>query len=113
MAPHSKLPIYPVTRRLFEMAVGFARKMNRDLRPTVGNRLLNDSFELVMLVYRANSARDKVPFLTEMLERAEAANLLLRLCMDLRVITQAEYAAAIELTTSIGKQANGWRKSQQ
>lgn len=112
MALHSQLPIYKVARDLFYQAVALARKMPRDLRNTVGDRLLADTFELVMLVFRANSAVDKRPYLDDMIERTVAAGLLLRLCLDLRLISEKEYAAAVELTNSVGKQANGWRKAQ-
>jgi hypothetical protein len=65
-----------------------------------------------MLIFRANSAADKRPFLDQMIERATCAGMLLRLSMDMRLISEKEYAAAIELTNNVGKQANGWRKSQ-
>lgn len=112
MALHSQLPIYRVSRDLFAMVVQLTRKFPRDLRATVGGRLQDDTFNLVMLVFRANVATNKVPFLDQMIEHTEATKLLLRLCMDLRAISQKEYAAAIDLTNNIGKQANGWRTQQ-
>lgn len=34
-----------------------------------------------------------------------------RLAQDLRCITRQQYSRAVELTTSIGKQAGGWRRA--
>ena len=47
----------------------------------------------------------------ELIERLQVAELMLRLSMDKRLISKTAYAQAIELTTSIGKQANGWRRA--
>ena len=112
MALHSQLPIYKVARDLFYQAVTFNRKIPRELRNSVGSRLVGDTFELVMLVFRANSATDKRPYLDNMIEQSVAAGMLFRLCFDFHIINEKEYATATELTNSIGKQANGWRRSQ-
>jgi len=66
--------------------------------------------DMVLLIFKANCARDKVPHLDTLLERLEELNLLLRLCRDKRFISTSQYAKAIELTASVGKQTNGWRK---
>ena len=67
---------------------------------------------LVVLIFRANGAADKRPYLSEMIERTVVTGLLLRLAKDMRLISIGQYAEAVELTNSVGKQANGWRKSQ-
>ena len=41
----------------------------------------------------------------------QAETVLLRLARDKRLISTGQYAKAVELTQSIGKQATGWRKS--
>ena len=111
-APHEKLQVYRTARDLYIFAVKLAKKMSRDVRPTVGGRLMNDTFEIAMLVFRANVARDKVPFQTQIIELSAATNLLLRMCLEMRLISEKEYISAIELTNSVGRQANGWRKAQ-
>ena len=111
MALHSTLPIYKVTYQLLVLATEITRNMPRDFRTSMGAKIREECLELVILIYRANSAADKVPHLTRMLERLQVAELLFRLSRDLRLIAVKHYAAAIELTSAIGKQANGWRKS--
>ena len=70
----------------------------------------DECVDVLVLIYRANSAIDKAPHLTEVIERLQVMELLLRLSMDMRFISQGQYATAIKATDSIGKQANGWRK---
>lgn len=52
----------------------------------------------------------RVPYLTALLEQVSELELLLRLCMDKRFISKAQYAKGIELTTSVGKQATKWKQ---
>ncbi len=109
MALHTSLPIYKVTYDLLAVTTRTTRSVPRDYR-SMANKLREECVEIVLLVYRANSAINKVPHLTALLERLQVAELLFRLCKDLKCISVDQYAAAIELTNSIGKQTNGWRK---
>ena len=110
MAFHTELPIYKVAYDLLSVAVDYVRNMPRPIKAALGNRVTELCVGIVLLIARANSVRDKVPPLETLLERNEELNLLLRLCKDKRFISLKQYAAAIGLTDSVGKQANGWRK---
>jgi hypothetical protein len=110
MALHSTLPIYKVTYELLVLATEITRNMPRDFKASMGGKIRKECLKLVLLIYRANAASDKVPHLTRLLERLQVAELLFRLSKDLRLIGVKQYARAIELTAAIGKQANGWRK---
>jgi predicted GTPase len=109
MALHSTLPIYKVTYQLLALAGRITQHLPRNAR-AMGAKMNDECLELVILIYRANSAINKVPHLDELLERLQVAELLFRVAVDLRLIAQKHYADAIELTAAIGKQANGWRK---
>lgn len=110
MGLHKDLPIYKVAYDLLALAVELARSMKRDVKQQLGGKLRDECLEVAVLIYRANVARDKAPYLLALVERLQVAELLLRLSCDLRCISQGQYARAVELTTSIGKQATGWRK---
>lgn len=56
-------------------------------------------------------ASDKAPYLVDLILCLGVVKVLLRLCRDKRYIGNAKFAAATLLTTSIGKQANAWRKT--
>jgi len=110
MALHSNLPIYRTVRELTQLAITATRNMPRDYKKTLGERLVGELLEISMRVLRANIARDKRPHLDELLERKEMADQLIRLAVDLRCISQGQYARLIELVDSVGKQAHGWRR---
>lgn len=110
MALTIALPIYKVTYDLLTAVTPLTANMPRNHKGTIGKKLSEECMELVVMIYRANSARDKAPHLQMLLERMQVVELLLRLSRDLRLISTGQYAGAISLTDTIGKQANGWRK---
>lgn len=111
MALHSELPIYKVAYDLLSLVVQLARNMPRDVKQQIGGAIRDECIRITVLIFRANVARDKSPHLVELIERLQVAELLIRLSRDLRFIAPGQYAAAIALTSQIGKQANGWRKA--
>lgn len=111
MALSKDLPIYKVAYDLLSVATDFVQNMPRSVKTILGGRLRDLCLELVILILRANCAKNKVPHLDTLLERLEEMQILLRLCQDKRFISQRQYAKAAELTNSVGRQANGWRKS--
>lgn len=110
MAIHTQLPIYKVAYDLLNVAVDYVQSMPRPFKLAIGGRVSGLCVEVVLLIFRANCARNKTPHLDTLLERVEELQLLLRLCQDKRFISRGQYARAVELTTSVGKQAHGWRK---
>lgn len=110
MALHTSLPIYKVAYDLLSAATDVTGSMPRDYKASLGNVIREECIEIVILIARANVARDKVPHIDALLERLQVAELLLRLSRDKRLISTGQYAKVVELTTSVGKQANGWRK---
>lgn len=111
MAIHTHLPIYKAAYMLFDVVMGAVKNMPRDTKGNMGKRMMDESVEITILVFRANVASDKSPHLDELLERVQVIELILRLGMDKRMISRDVYANAVEQTTSIGKQATGWKKS--
>ena len=110
MAIHTSLPIYKVAYDLLDAATDMTKNMPRDYKASIGGKIREECVELMVLIFRANTARDKSTHLTSLLERVQVAELLIRLSKDKRFISVAQYAKAIKLTSEIGKQANGWRK---
>jgi hypothetical protein len=111
MATHTQLPIYKAAYDLLDVATSLVKNMQRDFKRSIGDKITTECIEITVLIFRANVAHEKAPHLLELLERLQVAELMIRLAKDKRLISQGSYAKAVELTTSIGKQANGWRKS--
>lgn len=110
MALHSQLPLYKTVYDLTRLVFILKRNMPRDFKKSMGERIEGEMISISVLVFRANVARDKIPYLSELLERKEVADYLLRLAVDLEAITPTHFGGMIRLLDSIGKQANGWRK---
>ena len=110
MARAQHLPIYRVGYELLQLVTELVRHFARDFRPTLGRRLHAECVNLVLLVYRANAARDKRAHLSALLESLHVVEMLLQLSSDLHLISRAQYARTIPLTDEIGRQAGGWAK---
>lgn len=111
MAIHTNLPIYKVAYDFLDVVTDLAKNMPRDFKQSIGGKLRDEAVEISVLIFRANVAQEKAPHLIELVERQQVVELLLRLSRDKRLISTGQYAKAIELANSIGKQANGWRRS--
>jgi hypothetical protein len=111
MALHTQLPIYKAAYDLLDVVTDLAKNMPRDFKASIGGKLRDEVVAITILIFRANTAREKGPHLQGLTERLQVAELLLRLSRDKRLIAVKQYARAVELTTSIGKQASGWRRS--
>ncbi len=111
MAIHSSLPIYKVAYDLLDAVTDLVKNMPREFKTSIGKKVSDECVEIVVLIFRANCAREKSTHLSDLIERLQVCELLLRLSRDKRLISTGQYAGAIKLTDSIGKQANGWRRS--
>lgn len=66
--------------------------------------------DMSMLIYKANSSYEKVEPIREFLSRFSMLQMLLRVCVEQRVIdTKKVTAFALEME-KIGKQATGWKQ---
>lgn len=110
MSLHTDTALFKTTYDLSLLVTKLVANMPRNYKADFGKRLREQCFDLVMAVYRANTADDRATVIKVMREEIEAANLSLRLAADLRLISKGQYAQAIELTSSAGKQATGWLK---
>lgn len=108
---HTNLPIYKVAYDLLDVVTDLVKNMPRDFKTSIGSKISQECVEIVVLIFRANCARDKAPHLGELIERLQVSELLLRLSRDKRLISTGQYAKAIALTNSVGKQAGGWRRA--
>jgi hypothetical protein len=111
MAIHTQLPIYKVAYDLLDVITDLAKNMPRDFKQSIGGKLRDECVEIVTLIFRANVSQEKTVHLISLIERLQVSELLLRLSRDKRLISTGQYAKAIELTGSIGKQASGWRRA--
>lgn len=110
MALHTDTAIYKATYDLTKLVTQFVAGMPRNYKADFGAELRKRCMGLVMRVYEANAFEDRAGILQRMRQEVEAVNLMLRLAVDLRLISRGQYANAITITESIGRQATGWQK---
>lgn len=110
MALHTDTEIYRATYDLCKLVTELVANMQRNYKADFGAELRKRCMALVMRTYEANTSEDKAPILRRMRQEVEAVNLSLRLAKDIRQISIKQYARAIAITESIGKQATGWLK---
>ena len=110
MAMHTDLKIYKVSMDLLSLATSLTRNIPRDLKLSLSKRVIDECIDVLMLIARANASKDKQPHLTLLVEKVQVIEFLMRLFKENRFISIPQHAKAIEVTTSIGKQANAWKR---
>jgi len=112
MAITQHLPIYKLARDLTSLAADLTKNMPRDFKRTLGEKVLIECIDMSILIFRANVAvgQERLAHIQQLLERNQVIELILRLCVDRRLISTGQYARAIELTDQLGRQATGWKK---
>ena len=113
MARYEHLPIYKTAVDLAVYIEQVVRNFSRYNKYTLGSDLRQQSRELVTLIIRANSRRDKLPVLYDLRERLEGLQVLLRIGKEVRAFQRFDsYAHSAELVVGLGRQNEGWIKSQ-
>lgn len=111
MAQYQHLPIYKTAYDLLVELMNTTKDFPRDFKFSLGEKIQNHVIELLVLIYKANSTKDKKDFICEIINQVQFLDLFLRISFDLKIIPQARYCVLIEKTYSIAKQAQGWLKS--
>jgi hypothetical protein len=95
MAIHTQLPIYKVSYDLLDASVDFVANMPRSFKSVIGSRVSQLCLDLVLLIYRANCARDKVPHIEQLLERTQELEMWFRVLLRTSASSpKAQYAKA-------------------
>lgn len=107
------LDIYKAADALLVLSLKVQAQVPRSYRLAIGQRLSNECAEILLTVARANAARGerREQHIEKLLEHLEATTVLMRAGHAVKAIPRAVWAESIELTDSVGKQANGWLKA--
>ena len=112
MAQYEHLPIY---RKAFDMTVSIenmVRGFSRYHKYTLGTDLRNLSREVVRLIVRANSERDRLPTLTLLRDTIEELKVTVRVCKEAKAFHNFNsFKHLISEVISLGRQSEGWIKS--
>lgn len=109
MAQYQHLPIFKTAYDLLIELMQTTKDFPREFKYSVGEKIQTNVVELIVEIYKANSAKDKLLFIDNVLEKIQFINLFLRISLDLKILPVTKYAAFIEKSASIAKQAQGWK----
>ncbi|MBR4251814.1 MAG: four helix bundle protein [Kiritimatiellae bacterium] len=111
MAIYLELPVY---KTCFELAVEFARarqKMPRESRYTTAQEIDRGLVGIMVLIYRANAAREKGELIAEARRQIVEVQIRLRILNELRHVSLSQAARFTELSESVSKQLARWHRS--
>ncbi len=111
MALHTELEIYPVATEWLDVATELTRNIPRSYKRKFTDIIVDWAVEMAVLIIEANIARDKAPVIDRILMFQRKTDLLVRLFNDKHWISPKQFATAIALVVSIGKQAQKWKGS--
>lgn len=111
MALHTELEIHKVAEELLGLSIDLVRNIPRDLKQVIGAKIRDECLQVLVLIGRANMAREKLPHLNLVLESIWMLNYLLRALTNRGLISTGQHARAMKMTASVGRQANAWKKS--
>jgi hypothetical protein len=109
MSKNQNLPIYKATYDLMLNLMNYVKNMEKGYKQLIGNKLLEECSESILMIYKANYARGKerVNCINLLKNKLEVLQLLIRLSKDLRLISIKQFSNLIEIQDSINKQING------
>jgi lipid-binding SYLF domain-containing protein len=113
MAQYRHLPVWKAALDLAVHLEHAVRRFSRYNKYTLGSDLRQTAQRLCRLVARANDAKDaaRLCALDELVSAVEEMKTLLTLAQEIKAFANFnEFAAATELTVSLGKQSGGWRR---
>ncbi len=112
MAYYEHLPIY---RKAMETAVYFeniVRNFSRYNKYNLGAEMRTKSRDIIKLIIKANSSRNKLPPLYELREHIEELKILIRISKESKAFHNFNsFKNAMECVVSVSKQNEGWIKS--
>jgi hypothetical protein len=112
LAQYKHLPIYKLTYDLLSEVTKQTRHYPKDFKYSLGAKIRDETVELVVFIYKANSSREsRSDFVRLILERLQIIELLLRLSKDMQLLSVSAFSSLVVLTDDLNRQASGWLRS--
>ena len=112
MARYEHLPIYKAAMDLGVYLEGMVHNFSRYYKYTTGQELRNLAREIIKLIIRANSARDKSDILSELVIQCEMLKTMLFFAKETKAVQSFKaFQHASGLAVLLCRQSEGWLKS--
>ena len=111
MGLHYDLPVYKACYDLLLEIFQFTKDFSKEYKYTVGESLKKQTVDLLTLIFRANSRKDKEQVLQEARESIEVIRLFIRLMKDMHQISLKRFVQVNKKVEDVSKQLTGWQKA--
>lgn len=112
MARYEHLPIYKKSIELAVYLQQVVRHFSRYNKYSIGAELRDHSRKIILLIIRANSCRNKVAILTELVETCEMLKTSIVFAKEVKAFASFKsFQHASSLAVVLCKQSEGWLKS--
>jgi hypothetical protein len=109
MALHTELPIYKKAQELFDVCVRVAENLPRNLKRLIGEKMVEDSHQILTMIQVANMVPDKGHFLMRLVVHIGRVQVAFRTLFNRRIVLDKQFSDAAALTDAVFRQANAWR----
>jgi hypothetical protein len=110
MATYDNLPIFKASYELLVEIFKFTQNFSREFKYTLGERLKNETIDMITHIYRANTLSDKFDTLQKARENIEIIRVYMRLLKDLKQVGLKKFVDINERIENVSKQLTGWQK---
>jgi hypothetical protein len=113
MANSSELKIYIETYKLLETLTHAVKIMRRDLKFTLGDKLLTECIEAIVEIHKANKTHcisERSNHIANIELRIDTVKLLIRLAHDMKVMSTSKYSEVIPVVEDIVSQCRKWKR---
>jgi len=106
-----ELPVFSHWLKVVGMVLERAGRFPKGLRPTLGNRLLERSLNVLEHIVALRYTRERTRLFREANLDLEHLRVLTRLCFEKRLISARQYQQLAEGIDACGRMIGGWRRS--
>lgn len=107
---YTEQPVYVLSYTLLKQLIDLFRRMPRDLRFTLGKRMLDAMMDEVTNVFHAfKQVKERLAYIQQAQKQIAEVQLYLRLLSDLGIMSGKQYVSTLPLTVDITKQLRAWR----
>jgi len=103
----------PVFQAIYDLILEIHNRVDnfpRVHRYSIGEKIKNISFDLLDLVVKANSVKNKEVYLGGAEDILEKLKIYIRLCFDLKILGNKGFEFLIRGMDEIGRQLNKWKE---
>lgn len=112
MALFSELPVYKLGYDLLIAIYERTKLFTREYKYTIGERLKNETLELLINIYKANKSKQdtRMQYIDDARQNLEVVRLLVRVIKDLKILGIKNFVALNVQVEELSKQLSSWHK---